>query len=373
MIILYIAGINDNKSAGPNTNIPKNIFYGAKYANFGIYNIYETKKNEILNYKHYFKKELMKNYDISTLPSPFNKPDIVVFEEVYRVCYAKIAKKLTKSRIPYVITPRGSLTYHSQRRKHLKKMIGNILFFNKFVKNAASIHYLTEKEYETSNSFKINNHFVVGNGVELKSKTKIFNDASSNNEFNVTFIGRIAMYHKGLDYLIEAVNNRQNEFRNNHFKFNLYGPDDLDSKKILNTKIEHFNISDLVKINEPVFDEEKEKILLKTDLFVHTSRLEGQPTAVIEAMSYGVPVLVTPGTNIDELVKSENLGFVAKFDIDDIAQKLLLAHKEKNDFKQISSNELKIIANNFDWNSVMLKTVNEYKNILKCGDDNNAK
>ena len=42
MIILYIAGINDNKSAGPNTNIPKNIFYGSKYETIGIYNIYET-------------------------------------------------------------------------------------------------------------------------------------------------------------------------------------------------------------------------------------------------------------------------------------------------------------------------------------------
>ena len=367
MIILYIAGINDNKSAGPNTNIPKNIFYGSKYETIGIYNIYETKTNDILKYKNYFSKETMKNNDITTLPFPFNNPDLVVFEEVYRVKYAKIAKSLKKKGIPYVITPRGSLTYHSQKRKAFKKLIGNILFFNHFVKNAASIHYLTDKEYETSKSFKINDYFVVGNGVEIKKKIKTFENIKDKKKYNVTFIGRIAMYHKGLDYLVEAINNNKSEFRKYKFEFNLYGPDDLDSKKILNSKIEQYKISDLIKINDPVFVSEKEKILLDTDLFVHTSRLEGQPTAVIEAMSYGVPVLVTPGTNIDELVRKEKLGFVAEFDIISISKKLLDSYKKRNEFSKISANEIAIIANSFDWNAIMKKTIDEYKKIIKNG------
>lgn len=363
MTILYIAGINDNKSAGPNINIPQNVFYGSKYANIGIYNCYTTTNNKILDYKNYFSKEEMKGFDIKTLPKPFDNPDLVIFEEVYRIEYAQIAKKLVKCNIPYIITPRGSMTFHSQQRKRAKKIIGNILFFNEFIRNALAIHFLTENECMESNKFKFKNYFIVGNGVEKKKKLKKFE--TIHEEFIVTFIGRIAMYHKGLDFLIEAVNLGQYEFRKNKFKFSLYGPDDLNSISKLKDLIKDYDISDLVSINNPVHDKEKENVILNSDLFIHTSRLEGQPTAVMEAISYGLPVFVTPGTNIDKLVEKNNLGFVSELAAEAIKEKLLHAYEQREKFSKMSKNAVVFSENNLDWNIIMKQTIENCKQMLQ--------
>lgn len=362
MNILYIAGINNNKSAGPNVNIPQNIFYGSKYAKIGIYNCYETTNNEVLNHPYYFSKDKIKNNDIKTLPEPFNHPDLVVFEEVYRTIYTRIAKKLVKYNIPYVITPRGSMTFHAQKRKPWKKIPGNLLFFNKFIRKAEAIHFLTDNEYQESKKFKFKNYFIVGNGVEKKKNLKKFN--SKEKSFIVTFIGRIAMYHKGLDFLIEAINLGQNQFRKNNFRFELYGPDDLNSIFKLSQMTEEYKIKDLVSFHEPVHDKKKEEVLLKSDLFIHTSRLEGQPTAVMEAISYGIPVLVTPGTNIDDVVKDNDLGFVSNLDSKDIEKKLMEAYNGRKNFKKMSEKAIAFSNDNLDWNIIMKKTVKNYQKIV---------
>ena len=43
------------------------------------------------------------------------------------------------------------------------------------------------------------------------------------------------------------------------------------------------------------------------DLFIHTFRFEGHPIAVLEALSYGIPCLLTPGTNMAGEVEAAGL------------------------------------------------------------------
>ncbi|MBD2508806.1 glycosyltransferase [Nostoc muscorum FACHB-395] len=45
------------------------------------------------------------------------------------------------------------------------------------------------------------------------------------------------------------------------------------------------------------------------DLLIHTFRFEGHPIAVLEALSYGIPCLLTPGTNIAGEVEAAGAGW----------------------------------------------------------------
>lgn len=361
MVILHISGLSGNKSAGPNINVSKNIEYGSKYANVALYNMCDNYLNGLIDKDKVF---LMKDYPkISDLPKPFNHPDIVVFQSMYIKPFIKIYKEIKKNNIPYIITPRGSLTKAAQNKKKLKKIIGNILFFNKFIKNATSINFLTINEYKESKKFSFKNYYINGNGVDKKNKVKKYDD--KRNKFIVTFIGRVEWYHKGLDYLIEAINLGKEDFRKNNFIFNIYGPDDFNSYKKLKNMISNYNIEDLINIYGPIFDKDKEKVILNSDLFIHTSRLEGQPTSVIEAISYGVPVFVTPGTNIYDVVKQNQLGFVSEFDIKKIKDNLLKSFNNKDKFKTISRNEINYSMKYFDWNIIIKKNMKEYKKVIK--------
>ena len=363
MIILHIAGLNNKRYAGPNINVPANVIYGNKYAKLGLYNSnfdFENYKEQISDY---FIKSSMKNYDIRTLPTPYNNPDLVVFHSMYLMKHIFIAKKLKKYNIPYIIVPRVALTNKAQKKSWLKKKVANLLVFNRYIKNALAIHFLTENEYCESKKFKFKNYFIIGNGTEKKEKIKEYDDKQTS-KFVITFIGRIEKYHKGLDILVETVKLGKKEFEEYGIEINLYGPDDNNSIKFLEERIKKYDISNTIKINSAVYDKEKEEVLLKSDLFIHTSRMEGHPTSIIEAISYGIPVLVTPGTNMDKEVKENQLGFVANFKAKDIKEKIISAYKSRDKFPEITEKEIRYSEENFEWDSIMKKTIDKYKKLL---------
>ncbi|NQT40954.1 MAG: hypothetical protein HQ581_25910, partial [Planctomycetes bacterium] len=76
------------------------------------------------------------------LPAPFHRPDLVIFHSTYIPVHARIASKLRKSGVAYVICPHGGMTRLAQNYRRWKKNLGNLLFFNRLVTHAAALHCL---------------------------------------------------------------------------------------------------------------------------------------------------------------------------------------------------------------------------------------
>ena len=352
MTILHISSIVENKSNGMCVVIPEHVINQSKFANVAMYNCIDyVPKNSKNNYKVFLKKDYSK-FELDKLERPFNKPDLVVFHGIYIKDYLSIYKELIKHNVPYIILPHSSLTAQAQNKKVLKKKIGNILFFNKYIKKALGIQFLTKNEYEESKKFKFQNYIISGNGTNKKDVSKKYDNVDYS-KYVVTFIGRIYNYHKGLDVLIEAINLGKEEFRKYGIKVYLYGPNRSNSVEYLKEKIEEYQIADLVEIKSEVY------------LFIHTSRMEGHPTAIIEAISYGIPVLVTPGTNMLEEVEKYNLGFTAKLEPESIKQQIIYSYKNRNKFPEITTKELQYSNQNFDWETIMKETIDKYEKLLE--------
>lgn len=361
MIVLHIACLDERKSSGPNINVPKNVLHGRKYAQVALFNLKESDPPIKLPKNSYFSIRDYKS--VSELPNPFNRPDIVVFQGVYFVQYCQIAKWLKKNNIPYIIVPRCSMTTAAIKSHALKKKTANILFFNKFIKNAAKIQFLTQNEYnESKNNFIFKDHFILGNGIELPAqKYKVKN----RNSFKIVFIGRYNVYHKGLDVLLDAVNNNKDWFVKNRASLLLYGSDSDNGLAYLEKRIVDDGLGNIVQICGPVFDDEKEKALLDSDVFIHTSRLEGQPTSVIEAISYGVPVIVTPGTNVADIVENEKLGYTTKLNPEAVFKCIQDSFADKDNFSEISKREKIYAGKNFVWDKIIEESIKEYTNEVK--------
>ena len=71
-------------------------------------------------------------------------------------------------------------------------------------------------------------------------------------------------------------------------------------------------MEDLVELHEAIDGSEKEAELLSADVFIQTSRSEGMSMGILEALSYGVPCLVTRGTNLGEIIEQYDAGWVAE-------------------------------------------------------------
>jgi glycosyltransferase involved in cell wall biosynthesis len=274
-----------------------------------------TKVGAYHNYKEFPGKGL------NRFPAPFSRPDVVIFEGFYFLNDFFLSRELKKKKIPYIIIPRGSLTYIAIHNKsHFKKKIANFLFFRKFVKDAAAVQFLTQNECDTSLcNFPISNYFIIPNGVIIPPvEKKEFGEKG----IRGAFIGRLDIVHKGLDLLLESLSEIKDELRSIDFSLAIYGPESFDYKSIL--KLIHVKeLDDFVSLKGVISGEEKRKALLSTDIFIMTSRFEGHPMGLIEALSYGVPCLITQGTNMKSEVDQYQAGWTCENSVESIKAALM--------------------------------------------------
>lgn len=359
MKILHIASITNNKASGMSVAIPKHVKYQGHYAETALLNLNLSVLEE--DSIKIFNLDDLKKYGIDNLPGKFSSPDLVVLHGIYYIKYLSIYKWLKKNRIPYILIPHGCLSEKSIRRKYLKKKIGLKLFFNKIILNANAIQYLSKEEKETSLG-NTNKNFISCNGVDIDNK--IIEKNKFNKEINLIYVGRISIMHKGLDLLVEAVNIIQKDMRKKYIKLNIYGPDLENEKIILCNLCKKYKIEDLIQINDAIFDENKKQIIRKSDVFIQTSRWEGQPIGILEAMSLGKAILATEGTNMADEIEFYKCGWKAKCNSEDIAKQILNIYKEKNSIEEYSLNSKMLIEKKYTWEFVSKTAIDKYKKIL---------
>ena len=354
MVILHIARKGDNPCNGVSVAMPGHVRAQQKQETVGLLNIVDAKFDGIDN-----QFVLDGKFSLEKLPQPFNKPDLVVFHEVYRVEYLKIYKVLKKRGVPYVILPHGGLTVGAQNNKKLKKKVANILLFNRFIKGAVAIQCLSQKELNET-KFKVNK-FIGTNGIDIP---KVQKQEFSADGLKFLFIGRLDMYHKGLDILLEAVGSIKDFLAENNCKFYIYGPDSNGGYEQIKQAIAQNGLKEIIILNREIVGQNKADELLSADCFIQTSRFEGMPMGILEAMGYGLPCLVTYGTVLGEFISEHDAGWACATDAESVAAAIKQAVGQKNTLSEKSKNAVKAVKENFGWESVAKHALEKYGKLI---------
>ena len=336
--------------AGPSWSVPASVGAQASLDNVLWVNTNEDilphwKKIECFHRLSEFGK-----LSLSNLPAPFDKPDVVVFEGMYD-SFKEItfSRTLRKRGIPYIIVPRGSLTYLAMHNgSKIKKVMAHKLFYDRYINSAMAIQYLTNREYEDSKYRFNGNHFILPNGIYPTNKTKT---SFSERGVHAVFIGRFDSYHKGIDLLLEACKAEKDFLLSSGFMLSLYGTETEDWHRA-KEEINRWG-KDFININSAVTGKEKEDALLAGDVFVMTSRFEGHPMGMIEALSYGLPCLASNGTNMSEEIENNDAGWACTADISSIRQSLHTIIDNKNTLYQKGENALRL-SEQYNWNKLAL-------------------
>lgn len=360
MNILYLSKLSGNLFAGPNNSVPAQIKAQRVCDNVFWYNLNKVKRKE---WEEIGCKNLndFPTQNLNDLPHPFYNPDIVVIEEFYCHPFSGIIKEIQRKKIPYIIIPRSELTEQAQRKKAIKKKIGNIIYFNSLVRKAILIQYLSRQEQIESEKKWNKSSIVIPNGTEPRTLVK---ESFSVGEIKAVYIGRYEKNQKGLDILIQVINVLQELLRRNRFILNMYGVDQEKTVQDLRKDIRIMGIKDLVNINDSVFGEEKESILLDSDVFIMTSRFEGMPMGMVEALSYGLPCVATVGTNMTKEIREYGAGWTAENNVESVTNAFRNMLVDKNKLKDLSINAIKL-AENYSWSNIAVKSHKLYEQILK--------
>lgn len=355
MNILHICSLDNDKANGVSVIVPQYAKSQVKENNVYMINISNVICEPIDGALIFTKKdsiqEILEKYNI----------EIAVFHGIYFKEYISYYKKIKGYNIPYVVIPHGSLRNEAQSQKRLPKIILNKLFFNSFINNSSITQYLSEAEKNASSKFKHQN-VIIPNGIFIKENLEW--QKKKKEHFDFIFIGRYAIFHKGLDILINACEEIKDFMRNNKIRVNLYGVDFENSLERLNTMVGDKGISDIVKLNDGIYGDEKFNKLLEADCFIQTSRSEGQPVGIIEALSVGLVSVVTDGTTFADLVEKEECGYAAGSTSHSVAETMIKVYKERGNLPQMSKRAREVIKDSFSWDMIAKKTKEIYSEMI---------
>ena len=94
--------------------------------------------------------------------------------------------------------------------------------------------------------------------------------------------------------------------------------------------------------------------MLNSDVFILTSRFEGHPMGLIEALAYGLPAVVSSGSNMKDEIENADAGWTCDTSVESLRQALLTMIGEKDKF-QIKSINAATLAKGYDWTVLAAK------------------
>lgn len=260
------------------------------------------------------------------------------------------ARMLRKAGIKYVITGHGA--YNSiamQKSKWIKKIYFK-LFEKQILKGVKAIHCIGESEVKGIQSiYDTKKTILMPYGMDFIEKELVVRPKELPLIFG--FVGRLDYHTKGLDLMLSAF---ATYFKNDP-STQLWIIGDGTGKEAVLDKINEEGIGENLILFGSKYGEEKHQLIQQMDVFLHPSRNEGMPSAVLEAASFGVPCIVTEATNIGKYVRQNKAGFVIpNEDISLLALTMLhCAYIRQQRLTEMGINAMKMVKNTFNWTHVV--------------------
>ena len=163
---------------------------------------------------------------------------------------------------------------------------------------------------------------IINNGVFIpEENTNIF----TNDQINITIVSRLVS-HKNIKKIIRAISDLNDPL----IYLNIIG-DGPELNQLQKISLESNNKDNTIfhgKLNR----DDINHIFLKSDIYIQASNYEGLPHSLLEAMSYGIPVLCTPVGECKEILGNEDRGYILDLPVskNNIKSKIIEIIGEKN-------------------------------------------
>jgi glycosyltransferase involved in cell wall biosynthesis len=151
------------------------------------------------------------------------------------------------------------------------------------------------KEY-FQKEFALNNVFVVNNIIE-RPFISIY-PSEDNNKCNILFLGLLSE-NKGVYDLLNVINKNKDKYQD---KFTLYIGGNGEVEKV-QSFIKNNDLENMVYFKGWITGVAKRELFSMSDIYILPSYNEGLPISVLEAMSYGLPIISTNVGGIPEIVE----------------------------------------------------------------------
>jgi len=285
-----------------------------------------------------------------------------------------VRRATAQSKVPWLISPHGMLDAWALRNSAWKKRLAGWLFANETLRRAACLHALCESEYRSIRAYGLNNPVaIIANGVDLPDRaqqTDLPSQVERGDDARKTllFMGRIHA-KKGIENLIRAwATLKSQRVPADKWRLVIVGQGSDGYGVAMRRLTRDSGLNESVAFIGPVYGNEKDDVLLQADAFVLPSSSEGLPMAVLEAWSYGLPVVMTGQCNLPEGFEA-GAAIEVEPDADSIAKGLAsLFSLSASDRARLGANGRRLVESKFNWPKAACDMMRVYEWIQGTGE-----
>lgn len=270
--------------------------------------------------------------------------------------------------LPYLLRPLGTLDPADLQKKRQLKRLYAALVERANLAGAAAVHFTSDLEAKLSERFGVATRDVVlPLGVDLppvetKAVAKLHWQPNDDIPL-LLFLSRIDP-KKGLDLLLPALQALQAE--GIEFRFVLAGanPQDPAYEEQIRQQIQTSPLARQTAFTGFVQGQEKVALLQAADLFVLPSYYENFGIAVAEAMSMGVPVVISDRVQICDAIAESQSGWVTPCTVEGLVLQLRLALQNRAERLRRGANAKAYAETHYSWEGIaqsMLKTYEQMR------------
>lgn len=255
---------------------------------------------------------------------------------------------------PCILSPHGMLQPWALRRSALKKLAFYLLFLLRVKSSVAAVCAITDSEKKCAEKILLRQRkYLIPHGANVKG---IFNEKKKENNMPVLYVGRLHPV-KGIDRLLHA-------FVGCHdYNLTIAGDGDNHYKESLKKMVADLNLQKRVRFVGFADEEMKVDLFSNSQFIVIPSHTEVKSLVAIEALSSGLPVLITQACDFSEIIEYD-AGYVVK-DNSVLGLSEGIRYMLKSDLNMMSTNALRLSSDKFDWRVIIKKYEKMYLDMRK--------
>jgi glycosyltransferase involved in cell wall biosynthesis len=295
------------------------------------------------------------------LRSSLKSFDIVHVHSVFLWPTSAAARVARDCGVPYIVAPRGMLVNDLIRRKSsLAKRAWIALFERQNIDQAAAVHVTSEIESKELKAlgFKPRRIVLVPNGADLPpietARNSTNNATSAQCRPVILFLGRVN-WKKGIDRLIPTIAHVPEA------ELVIAGNDEENYRPALVILAQRAGVAERVRFLGPVDDTEKWRLLRKAKMLVLPSYSENFGNVILEAMSVGCPVVVTPEVGLAPTVCNSNAGLVVEGTPEKLAAAINVLLQNPDQCRRMGEAGRRIAMEQFSWAAIAEKMEQVYQ------------
>lgn len=285
----------------------------------------------------------------------FSKPDVVHIHMSYKGSFHRkyLIHKLCKRRgVKDIIHLHGSefQKWYNECEEATQLKIRRLL------RESQSFIVLGNKWNEAIKAIEPEtNTVIVSNSVDIPSEKVQWNDEN----FNVLFLG-VLIKRKGVDDLIQAISMLKHQNALGKMQFIIAGTGEEETN--LKQKCHELQLDDCITFAGWVDGNKKNELIKKSQALVLPSYNEGLPISILEAVSYGMPIVATDVGDISIAVRDGENGYLINpGDVKALSKALIGISESKEKYVHMSEISRNISEEYFSSDMFFEKITNCYE------------